>query len=609
MDILYQNNSDTRKQFSFNFLSILKKKYIKNKVVFLQCIENFEILSKIFINIINKQERTYALSLIIEISEFIKFNNCYLYKKIRNKNIIFKDNSFWKKIIEQTFINALNDQALILKEKENKKKSLPLKKKEPEKTSFWKRFTADKFINTISDLTNNLSIKDENIEKKEEDNYIYILEMTGFYKYINDYKLLSHQIKKDLEVFAKKSLDKILCKYIVHMSNYNVTSDFITILIIDFCAQFGFKNELKEYYINLIDSYNDKKYLLKKKKISLKDKNNKDLIVILSNCFIFLSVKDRIKLLLINKKLNSQGLKKDIFKILLRKKNLSLNNRILIYENILKIKQLQKEYNYSEIKKNALERIANGELKKGTKLFKNNETIDKDVNRTIFIKNNSEYQTKLKYILRSLYIFFSSIGYYQGMSYIGGFLLQILNGDEEKTFYFMLSLEKETKYKDLFKDNLQLLNDSFKILEKIFEIGLPEAHYHLSQYRILANYYAPSWFLTIFSCVSPIFEIEKLPQFSIMVFEKFIFDGWEAVFNGGFTAIQYYCRELLNIHEDMIMNYLITDFCNKEIFKNVDFENVEKQYIKNSGFINEKFIALLKKICAYEEKNKNEEYN
>jgi hypothetical protein len=300
-------------------------------------------------------------------------------------------------------------------------------------------------------------------------------------------------------------------------------------------------------------------------------------------------------------------LKNNIFQIILRKKDLSLKNRILIWENILKIDKFQKEYNYETIRNDIKARIDNGELIKGTRLFKNNETIDKDVNRTIFLVNNSENQQKLKNILRCLNLFNQSIGYYQGMSYIGAFLLQILNYEEEKAFYFMLSLEYETKYKELFKDNLHLLNINFKILEKIFEIYLPEVYCHLFNYRIMANYYSPSWFLTIFSCVSSIFEINNLPKFSIMIFEKFILEGWGAVFNGGFTAIQYYYRELLNVHEDSIMNYLITDFSNKEIFKNKDFNNVEKIYLINSGFINEELIFLLKKICNYEEKFKNEE--
>ena len=123
----------------------------------------------------------------------------------------------------------------------------------------------------------------------------------------------------------------------------------------------------------------------------------------------------------------------------------------------------------------------------------------------------------------------------------------------------------------------------------------------------MSNFYSPSWFLTIFSCVSPIFEIKNLPHFSIMVFENFILEGWGAVFNGGFTAIHYYYRELLNVHEDSIMNYLITDFSNKEIFKNKDFINVETNYINNTEFINEELFILLKKICDYEESYKNEE--
>ena len=55
----------------------------------------------------------------------------------------------------------------------------------------------------------------------------------------------------------------------------------------------------------------------------------------------------------------------------------------------------------------------------------------------------------------------------------------------------MLSLETETKYKELFMYNLKLLNTNFKVLEKIFEIGLPEVYYHLLKNRIMANYYSP----------------------------------------------------------------------------------------------------------------------
>jgi hypothetical protein len=92
-----------------------------------------------------------------------------------------------------------------------------------------------------------------------------------------------------------------------------------------------------------------------------------------------------------------------------------------------------------------------------------------------------------------------------------------------------------------------------------------------------------------------------------MVFEKFILEGWSAVLNGGFTAIQYYYRELLEVQEDSIMSYLITNFCDKEIFRNKDFDIIEKNYSKNHQFINEDMIVKLKKVCDYEEENNNED--
>ena len=48
-------------------------------------------------------------------------------------------------------------------------------------------------------------------------------------------------------------------------------------------------------------------------------------------------------------------------------------------------------------------------------------------------------------------------GYYQGMNYIVGFLYQVFDFNEEKTFYYMLAIQKNTKYKDIFKDELYLV--------------------------------------------------------------------------------------------------------------------------------------------------------
>ena len=119
-------------------------------------------------------------------------------------------------------------------------------------------------------------------------------------------KQLTTEIKKQLEKIGKNNLDKVLYKHIIKISNYNVDSNAMLLVIIDFCAQFGFNNDLKEYFINLIDSSQYKNYLYKKEKKSLKDNNkynNETLICILSNVFIFLPIKERIKIISLQKKI------------------------------------------------------------------------------------------------------------------------------------------------------------------------------------------------------------------------------------------------------------------------------------------------------------------
>ena len=98
------------------------------------------------------------------------------------------------------------------------------------------------------------------------------------------------------------------------------------ILLINFCAQFSFSNELKEYFINLIDIYQYKNHNYLKQNLFLKNKSNKfndkSIICIISNTFIFLPVKERIKLFILNKKLNANNeLKKQIFTKILLSKN------------------------------------------------------------------------------------------------------------------------------------------------------------------------------------------------------------------------------------------------------------------------------------------------
>ena len=608
-DILHKNEESITNFFPF-FLNNLKK-YINKKVRFLSNFENFKVLTDIIFDIFINDKRAYIFDSIIESSKYIKYNKNYLYQFLRTKIKNFKSHIFWKALIENLLIYSLNDQVKKIIKRENKKKEEKAKAEHGQKkTSFWQDFFGSAFKDNpiVQDEEENIYLKDNENEK----NSLFILELMGYTRHIKDYYKLNNTLKNELDLFSQKSLENIIYRYIKNMSYYGFNFDEMKILVIDFSAQFNFSNELKEYFINIIDCYQYKNNNILKLNLSLKIQRNKiddnSLICVLSNIFIFLPVKERNKLLILNKKINSnKNLKRTIFYILLRQKNLSLKNRLIIWEEILNIQKYKMQYNYSEIKESTLKKIKSGELKKDTKLFNNNQTIYKDVSRTVFLVNKEQNQKKLSNILSCLNILIPSIGYYQGISYITAFIFQLLDFDEEKTFYYMLSLETQTVYKSLFLNNLELLNNNFRIFDKILEIGLPDVYFHLNKYQVKTDYFIPSWFLTIFSFVSPIFDKENIPKFCILVFEKFILDGWDSVFNAGFTALKLLNRELLKTNEFNIYNFITTDFPNKDIFKNSNFYIAEKDFIKNSGFIDNILISTINKICHYEKQFKPED--
>ena len=606
IDIIFK--SESKNYFFDYFLNFLQKR-IKNKIRFLPNFDNFKILLNIIENILFKEKRASIFDLIIEVSQYIKYENNYLYQYFSKKIKLFQKSEFWKALIENVLINSLNNRIkYILNREKQRKKEIKKTETQQKKNSSWTDF----FINAFKsdsfsdDEEENITIKDN------EKNSTFIIDIMGYSKNLSGYNKLNNELKKELDEYSKKCLEKILYKSIRNMSNFGFNIDNMKILLINFCAQFSFSNELKEYFINLIDIYQFKNHKYLKQNLFLKNKSNqfndKSIICIISNTFIFLPVKERIKLFILNKKLNANNeLKKQIFTKILRQTNLSLNNRLIIWENILNISKLRAKYNYSEIKESTFKKLSSGEIQKGTRLYNNNETITKDVNRTVFLIDKTENQKKLANILRCLNLLITSIGYYQGISYIAGFILQLLNFDEEKTFFYMLALETQTNYKLLFFNNLEMLNNNFIIFDKLLEIGLPEVYLHLNKLRINSNQYSPSWFLTVFICISPIFAENNYSKFCLLVFEKFILDGWDAVFNAGFTALKFCCKEIVKIKEDIIYNYLTNDFSTKDIFKNSNFDSSEIEFINNSEFINDRLILLLNKVCNYEKEFKDEE--
>ena len=151
-------------------------------------------------------------------------------------------------------------------------------------------------------------------------------------------------------------------------------------------------------------------------------------------------------------------IKKNIFKNILSQ-NISIDERTRIWGLMFGVDELKKEFNYSQILSGILKSIETDEIKKDSNLARNIEIIQLDVARTFVIDkiNIKKHQNSFKNILMCLIHLSKGTGYYQGMNYIVGFLYQVFDFNEEKTFYYMLAIQKNTKYKDIFKDELYLV--------------------------------------------------------------------------------------------------------------------------------------------------------
>lgn len=566
MNLLNEEDPKTKQLYSYTFLSKLFK--LNDKcIVVLKNKKNFIHLSNILNDISIKQNNINILKIIIEISQIITYKEWYLYNLLQKKNKYLTTKTFWSNIIINSFINDLNKQSKIISKEQNN--------------------------NEIN-------------KSKEKETSIYLLEFIQFSNQITNYKKLNPEQKRKLDKFARKNIKNILTKAIEGMCSFLVQKNIAIEVVNEFGKNFGFNNENMNYYELLIDVYMNRNYLYNLKKLSLDDKKsvNSAKICLISNVVKFLPKEKLLNLLIIRKDM-SEDIKKNIFRNYLLNKMITIDERTRIWGLMLNIKNLKQKYNYEEKKQKLLKIIENKEIQKEEKTYQNFGIIDLDVKRTYFLntKNSEKYQKILKNILKTIIYINKEIGYFQGMNYITAFFFQLFDFDEEKTFYFMLGIEKNTKFKEIFYNNLYLLSLFFSVFEKILKVNVPEIYQHQKNNEINPNYYLPPWFLTLFTFMCTKFEKENLPKFIILVLESFLLNGWSAIFNAGYTILKYLRNDIINLKADILMDYMVNKF-GKEMLKEENYEIIRKEYIKNSYQINEELISKLLKITKYESNNK-----
>ena len=554
-------------KYSLNFLTKIKK-YYKNRVISCKNKQNFIHLSNIINTISVKKENKNIFNEIIEVSKMINYEDVFISSMIQKKNRFLSSKTFWMNLIEDNLILELNI------------------------------FTANLLKISIKTAQKEAKMqKTDNKRKLEKKEDI----LTNLYNQVYGYKKLNKKQKDLLKKNAKDRILLIVSQSVANMCYFFVTEQSIMDIISHYVEIFELDIESYYYFKNILSVNFKKKYLkMKQNYDEAKEKYGFHLTlkeIIILNASKFLPKDNYINIFKLNKDINIK-VKNNLLKYQLTKFDISIDERLKIWEIFLNIKEIKKKYNYAEIKAKYLKR----DIPKGKE--KNFSIIDLDFSRTPLFREDKNHNQMGSTALKCVCSLESNIDYYQGMNFVLLFLYQLLNYDEEKTFYFFLAIERNTKYHELFENDLADLVTYFKVFEKILEINLPEIFYSLLDKQIMTQFFSTSWFVTLFTSEVSIFEKEKAPNFILMAFEGFVFEGWAGIVNAGLALLNYNKEQILSYDGNELMKYMISDVNNINNVAGPEFEKMQKTYLYFSEKINENFIKKLIDIIKFEENHK-----
>ena len=544
-------------KYSNIFLNKIKELY-KNKIIVVKNKNNFiyacQILNYLSVNF---NKNIFIINDIIELSQHICYENIFIYKKLTEKSQFFNNKALWKNIFEISLVTKLNE---LIEELINKKE----RKKNKNKI-------------------------DEN--KEDNDNIIKILKNLDFFNEIKDYqKLKAYQIK-ELNKYSLSIVYKILSQLITSASCFKVNYSFVEEIINDYSTIFNLNEEEMLYLKNKAKI----KDLIKYTKVFNEKEEKKIIIIYLVSKFLPLTEFPNI--LKLNKNVY-QNLKKEIFLNIFPNKILPINKNMLFWKKCLNIEKIKMKYSYEDIKSKISISIFAGEVNKNK--VKNMEIIELDLCRTSFIQKNPTHFNSFKSVLNCFLLTFPKIGYCQGMNCLASFLYQLLEQNEEETFYYLCGLMLNTEYHELFEDDFITLQIFFNTFDNLLYIMKPEIYYKFKFNSILPNFYCSSWFITLFTEYIDVIDKNYLPLLMIFIFNKFIMKNWIAIFTFGISIIEFCYGKILDYNNEILINYMTNIYLEDKIFDNINYEKFREIYLKNEKIINEEFINRLIDISKFE---------
>ena len=355
----------------------------------------------------------------------------------------------------------------------------------------------------------------------------------------------------------------------------------------------------KENPIKLFTQNNDNNNLSLFSLFIHNNSNNSLIISIIS----FLSYKDLLEFQKISKQFYTILSNPKIRKEYILHSNISNDEHLLFYESNINIKILKdnlikelNDYNISsKIYKNILN-LSKNSKEKNEKYSHVIQEIERDINRTFYTEKFKKGNGKkmLINILSALAFIRPEIGYCQGMNFIAGALIDLIE-EEEKIFWIFLSFIDNIDLNLLFLKNMPDYSIRVFQLNYYIKIYFPKLFNHFKKEQINQDIFFSKWILTIFANYLPFNKLYK-------IWDIFIIDKWKAIFRISMVLLGLMKNKLIEL--DLTQFYLYIK--SEEIKEKISFKYISEHY-RDFKITNKKLNKLKEDFFVEKVKEKLED--
>ncbi|RNF07794.1 rab6 GTPase activating protein [Trypanosoma conorhini] len=216
------------------------------------------------------------------------------------------------------------------------------------------------------------------------------------------------------------------------------------------------------------------------------------------------------------------------------------------------------------------------------------EAIERDLSRTfpthcLFVGAGSVGQVELRRVLSAYSRLDPAVGYCQGMAFVVALLL--LHAPEEEAFGMLLHLSYAPAFRmrEMFLPGFPRLQVFLAVLRRLIERLLPALHRHFLEVGLDVFFFAPQWFLTLYTYQFP-------PEFVCRLWDLFFVDGWRVMFQAAIATLHGEQERLLSLEMEAALLWL------KECHEGKSAEEMV-QRTRNVPLEEAEFLSML---CAEE---------